>query len=338
MDYGSDEFHSRLAQEAFQGWLRWNEECFDRPLFHRTGFLLLSRRPFDEGGFEADSFASLSGRGVPVERLPPEELRRRFPVWSSEVYSDSYLSLDAGWVESGEVVRSLAAHALTLGIEFVQGRASRVLDRSGRVTGISLADGSEREADAVVVAAGAWTGRVVPELSDLMRPNAMPVVLFAPDDPHPFEAARFPPWGADIAGTGWYGFPVGRDGIVKIGHHGIGRRGEPDEPGSIPDGWEERVRAFLRESIPQLATAALAGERICFYCDTPDGAFWISRHHSIEGLAIASGGSGHGFKFAPVLGPLVADAVEGRAEPSLAPFAWRPGVATSKEDARYSGA
>lgn len=337
MDYGTDHFHSRLAETSFDGWLAWNREIFGRPLFHRTGFLLLSRRPFREGGFEADSFASLSARNVPTERLGPDQLRNRFPAWNAELYPDAYLSLHAGWVESGEAVQSLAQRALETGVEFSPGRVDAVVTTGDRVTGVSLRDGGRLDADAVVVAAGAWTGRLIPELRELLIPNGMPVVFLAPEDPGAFEAARFPPWGADIAGTGWYGFPAGSDGIVKIGHHGLGSGGTPDHPGSIPAGWEDRVRSFLRDSIPSLATAPLVGERVCFYCDTPDGAFWIARHPSIEGLTVSAGGSGHGFKFAPVLGGLAADAVEGRGGPALDRFAWRPGAGTAREDARYHG-
>jgi sarcosine oxidase / L-pipecolate oxidase len=65
--------------------------------------------------------------------------------------------------------------------------------------------------------------------------------------------------------------------------------------------------------------------RICLYCDSRDGHFWIARDLDRPRVVVAAGDSGHGFKFAPVLGPLIADVVEGRPDPLQPRFAWRPG-------------
>ncbi|HJT45762.1 MAG TPA: hypothetical protein VJ721_05760, partial [Chthoniobacterales bacterium] len=73
------------------------------------------------------------------------------------------------------------------------------------------------------------------------------------------------------------------------------------------------------------------------YCDTHDGDFWIAPDPDRPGLIIAAGDSGHGFKFAPVLGAIIADAVEERENRWLEKFRWRPGVqpGASKEAARF---
>ena len=332
-DYGSDEVLSRAAQECLEGWRRWNRERFHRPLFHEVGFVLLRRSPMSPGSFEHASFTSLSGRGMAVDRLDADSIRRRFPAWNADLYTDGYLSLEAGWAESGEVVRALLEDAEAAGVDVARDRAEGLWSRNGRVVGARLAGLGAVEADRVVVAAGAWTPRLLPELG--MRASAMPVLLFAPEDPRPFRPPAFPVWGADIARTGWYGFPAGDDGIVKIGHHGRGWEGEPEQPGSVPREWEVRCRAFLEESLPGLARAPLAGSRVCHYCDSPDGDFWIAPDPDREGLVVAAGGSGHGFKFAPLLGGWIADVVEDA--PPRERFRWRPGVSPGTEDARYRG-
>ena len=322
-DYGGDEFLSRLAETSLRGWRRWNRERFTRPLFHEVGFLLLRRSPMDEGGFEYASFRSLRDRGMKVERLDARLLRRRFPAWNAEVYPDGYLSHEAGWAESGEVVRQLVDQGVQAGVTLLRDRGVSLVDRSGRAGGVELASGRTLEADTVVVATGAWA-------PGLFRPSGMPVLLFAPEDPAAFRPPSFPVWGADIARTGWYGFPAGPDGVVKIGHHGTGYSADPDRPPEVSAEWEARCRAFLAESLPGLASAPRVGSRSCFYCDSRDGDFWIDRDPERPGLVVATGGSGHGFKFAPVLGDLVASVVEGGApEPR---FRWRPA-----EEARYTG-
>ena len=96
------------------------------------------------------------------------------------------------------------------------------------------------------------------------------------------------------------------------------------------------MRRFLADSFPSLADAPVVFNRVCFYCDTKDGDFWIAPDPDRTGLTIAAGDCGHGFKFAPVLGGIIADAVEGKVNPK---FRWRsevkPGVA--KEAARFQG-
>jgi glycine/D-amino acid oxidase-like deaminating enzyme len=77
-------------------------------------------------------------------------------------------------------------------------------------------------------------------------------------------------------------------------------------------------REFLRENLPDLASAPVRGTRLCLYCDTFDGDFWIDHDPARPGLVVAAGDSGHGFKFAPILGGLIADIVE------RTPNAWGP--------------
>ncbi|MEK7277247.1 MAG: hypothetical protein AAB427_07855 [Chloroflexota bacterium] len=77
--------------------------------------------------------------------------------------------------------------------------------------------------------------------------------------------------------------------------------------------------------------------RACLYCDTWDGHFWIAPDPAREGVVVATGGSGHGYKFAPVLGGLIADAVEGQRNPYSHKFRWRPEVRLrrNEEEARF---
>ena len=112
----------------------------------------------------------------------------------------------------------------------------------------------------------------------------------------------------------------------------------PDSPQRVVSMEEEaRVRSFVASTFPALADAPIVHKRICLYCDTHDGHFWFAPDPERPGLVIATGDSGHGFKFAPVLGDIIADAVEGNSNPLLQKFRWRPEVrpGQEKEGARY---
>lgn len=335
-DYGPDAFYHDLAQRALDGWDRWNVG-WERPLYHETGFLLLAGDRMAPGGFEHESLQFHLRRESGIQRVDAQVLADRHPAWSPELYPDGYFNPRAGWADSGEVLRRLLEAGAETGVEHRRGAVETVLERESRVEGVRLQGGEELAADRVVAAAGAWTPRILPELTEVLEAVAQPVLFLAPEDPEPFHPPAFPPWAADIAGTGWYGFPALPDGIVKIGHHGVGVPVDPDEPGEVPEDHVRRCRDFLGRAIPPLAVAPVVRKRMCLYCDAADGDFLIAEDPGREGLVVASGGSGHAFKFAPLLGELVADAVEGRGNPWLHRFAWREEAQRLTEAARYLG-
>jgi glycine/D-amino acid oxidase-like deaminating enzyme len=334
MDYGSDEFYAALAERAIAGWRSWNV-VLGEAVYHEVGFLLLTGEPMREGTFEGDSFAVLSRRGRTLERLDGRAIARRFPAWAGAGYVDGYFNPTAGYARSGRTVELLASRVAASGVDLrTRTPVARLVESRSRVTGIELAGGERIDAETVVVAAGAWTPILLPHLADVLRPVAQPVVHFRPSAPQRFAAPSFPVWGADIARTGWYGFPLA-DGVVKIGNHGPGRIADPRAPRAVDAPTLERFRAFVRAALGDLADAPAVASRICFYCDTPDGDFWIDRDPSRPGLVVAAGGSGHAFKFAPVLGPIVADVVEGRPNADARRFAWRTPSAEHREQARH---
>jgi glycine/D-amino acid oxidase-like deaminating enzyme len=128
--------------------------------------------------------------------------------------------------------------------------------------------------------------------------------------------------------------------VVKIANHGPGREMSPDSPERVVTAEDEKsLREFLASTFPSLSDAPIVYTRVCMYCDTHDGHFWIARDPEHEGLVVAAGDSGHGFKFAPVLGEIIADAVEGKDNPLLDKFRWRPEVraGTDTDAARSKG-
>jgi glycine/D-amino acid oxidase-like deaminating enzyme len=335
MDYGADRLYMSLMESAIAGWRAWND-AWERPLFHETGFLLLTRGEMQPGEYEYESFGLLQARGHRPERLNAVELAERFPAWAHGVYTDGYFNPEAGWAESGEVVRQLHLMAANEGVAIREGtQVTDLISRSGHIRGVIAANGRNLEGDSVVVAAGAWTPKLLPWLSDRIRPVGQPVLHFRADPVEAYRPPSFVPWAADISHTGWYGFGALQDGTLKIANHGPGRQLAPDAPRQVDSQAESMFREFLAESLPSLAEAELIGTRLCLYADTWDGDFYVAGDPDRPGLVVASGGSGHGFKFAPVLGDLIADAVEGRKDQAADRFAWRPAGDAGHEEARY---
>ena len=335
MDYGDDELFTSLAEESIEGWGRWNLQ-WGAELYHNDGFLIVTSQTMSPGMFEHDSFELVKSRGVGPVRISSEVLKRRFPAWAFDRYVDGFLSPRGGWVEADKVVARLVEQARAVGVLVTSGTSMVSLIEDGpRVGGVVTADGLQRRADYVVVAAGPWTPTLLPYLQDVMWPVGQPVLYFRPENPADYRLPHFPPWAADISRTGWYGFPAMEDGVLKISNHGSGRRMLPDASREVPPVEERRFRRFLRETFPSLADAPLIDSRYCLYCDTWDGNFWIDHDPDREGLVVATGGSGHGFKFAPVLGKLIADVLERAPNPHTSRFSWRPRGERKSERARH---
>jgi glycine/D-amino acid oxidase-like deaminating enzyme len=325
--YGPDEDYTALAERSIKLWRKWNEE-FCVELYHEVGVMFVRRREMQPGDFEYESFKILKKHGQKVERMNSAQLWKRFPAWNPEFYRDGVLELEAGYAESGRVVATLIGRAKSLGIELREGvRFSRLDERHDRVNGIVISDGQRVAGDFVVMAVGAWTPYLLPFTKKFFRTTGQPVFHLKPEKPDLFASECFPVFGADITTTGYYGFPINHDSVVKVANHGPGREMSPESPKrGVTAEDEKKLREFLASTFPSLADAPIVYSRVCMYCDTHDGHFWIARDPDRKGLVIAAGDCGHGFKFAPVLGEIIADAVEEKPNPILQKFRWRPEV------------
>jgi len=325
--YGADKEYTELAERSISLWRKWNIE-FGVELYHEVGVMFVRQQEIKPGDFEYESFKTLEQRGHKIEQMNSAQLWKQFPAWDPERYQDGVLELEAGYVESGCVVTTLIERAKSAGIELRESaRFSKLDEGDDRVKGIVLDDGQRISGDVVVVAVGAWTPYVLPFTQKFFRATGQPVFHLKPRQPELFAPERFPVFGADISMTGYYGFPLNREGIVKIARHGTGREMSPDSPNRmVTPQEEENFREFLSSTFPTLTDAPIVYTRVCMYCDTNDGHFWIAPEPERPGLIVATGDNGHGFKFAPVLGEIIADAVEEKSNPLLQKFRWRPEV------------
>ncbi|MCZ7683454.1 MAG: FAD-dependent oxidoreductase [Sandaracinaceae bacterium] len=330
LEYGADLFYTEAVEEALVRWralnARWGE-----PLFHETGVLFLTRGPMEPGSFEAESFALLTARGHALERLDEPAIAARFPTLSSRrahrrlLRSRGRLGRERArggraprrGARRGRGARGRARHRPA------RARRSRhgPLHRARRARG-GLRGGGGRRLHALAprVDVRVDAGRR-PAGPSLRAARARALRAAAP------RALR-----RRHPRTGWYGFGASDAGVVKIAHHGAGVPVDPAARRDVPADAEPRFRAFLRDTLPELAEAPLAGSRLCLYCDSADGDPWIARVPDRPGLVVASGGSGHAFKLAPLLGEWIACEVEDGRGPAR--LGWRDPSARA-EAARF---
>lgn len=327
MEYGSDEVYFRMAETAISGWKKWNE-LFEEEVYHETGFVLLCRDTLesDRQHFERHSYQMLQRYGYSPERWSGQKLKDRLPMLAQAQFAEGVYNAHAGYAESALVIEKLAAYARSLGVEIHEQQTAEILSaKNGRVESIKTKEGAVFYSDQVIIAAGAHTPYLVPELLPYMCITGHPVFWLKATDPLLFTQQQLPVFAADISNTGWYGFPLHpRHGVVKVARHAAGLAIHPDEDDRQVTADEiTQMRGMLRNSIPALASAPLVYTRRCLYTDTLDGHFWIDHHPEIANLVVATGGSGHAFKMGPVLGLMIVDAIEGKQGPWSDRFRWR---------------
>lgn len=340
MEYGSDRVYMALMEDAFRGWESWNKRWEKQglgPLFHETGILFLTREPMTPGSFEFESYQALRERGWSPQRLSPDTLKDSFPAWSEGGFRDGFFNPRAGFAESSKVVARLMDMAQAEGATLLTETPVESLIGSTEITGVRCKNGQLIEGDEVILCAGVWTSQLCPELAPCFTVSSHPVFHFKlPENSGAlFTRSSFPVFAADVTKTGVYGFPV-IDGVIKVATHGLGRQVTPESARELCESQHQGMRKFLEQSLPALKDAELVQSHLCFYCDTQDEEFWIARDPSRTGLTVASGGSGHGFKFAPLLGKWVHDVLEGIETSWTKKFSWRPKLrqALGNEEAR----
>ncbi len=340
MEYGRDTFYMEAVDQSIDIWHDWNLE-FGTAVYHETGFALLSSRSMEEPSqdYEWSSFNHLISHGHSPERLDADEIAKRFPAFGSGRYIDGFFHARAGYAESGRVVGLLRDKALALGIEIAEGiEISGLVSEGAQLTHLVTTRAIRIPVGHCIIAAGAATLNILPEMSDYLVSTGHPVFHVKPEFEADFIGEKFPVFAADISNSGWYGFPMHRKaGVVKIANHGVGIQIDPQKDSRILRGGDiDSFRSFINESIPTLATAPIVYTRRCLYSDTRDGHFWIDKHAKYNNLTVAAGGSGHAFKMAPLLGKWICAAAEGRRDDVPERFKWRRfgSVASNEEEAR----
>jgi len=291
-------------------------------LFHRIGSLDVSP---PEGKVFQGSLNACRLCGIGHEVLDAAELRRRFPALDPLPSMQGVYQPGSGFVIPEAAITAHVNLALAAGAE-IHGH-ERVLDWSRTAAGFVIrTDKGSYEAGQILVTAGAWIGQLLAEQRVPVTAERTVLGWFAPkQNAENFSERRLPVWIIDSPETGhFYGFPIHGIPGFKLGR----LREQPSPvvdplaPRREPDAADEAdLRGLIERCFPDAAGPVLSMET-CFFENTPDRAPIIDRLPGEEGIWVLGGFSGHGFKYASVVGEIARDLlIDGSSRFQLAPFA-----------------
>jgi glycine/D-amino acid oxidase-like deaminating enzyme len=309
--YGPDAIYVRMAARSLELW-RENEKRWDRHLYQRTGALWMVGSKND--GYEKSALPVLRDLGVAFEEITPAEAAKRYPQIRMDRIEWAIVEKDAGYLTARLACAAVMEGFVAEGGEYRQASVTPAAITGGRLTGVTLSEGTRLEADAYVFACGPWLGKIFPDLlGEVIRPTRQEVFFFGtPAGDARFSEDAFPVW-IDRGEKIWYGIPGNRWRGFKIADDTRGPAFDPTSGERVPSAEGLRAaRDYLGFRFPALKESPLLEARVCQYENSTDQNFIVDRHPLAENAWILGGGSGHGFKHGPALGELAAANILGQ--------------------------
>jgi glycine/D-amino acid oxidase-like deaminating enzyme len=299
--YGGYAGYGRMVVDAYAAWnALWAD--LGEALHVETGTLVLSGA---EGGWAAESVRNLAALGIAHARLSPTEMARRWAHLKPDGLVFVLHLAGGGVLLADRIVAALATH-LRSRIDLREG--ARVAEIDPARAAVRLADGATIAGDQLVVAAGPWMARLVPQLGARLTPSRQVLAYATPPTAQADHWQHCPMVLENTDSVGFYAVPPVAGTPLKIGDHHFTRAGDPDREREPSTDELAAVLALSRQRFVDGAGYRLAGGRTCFYTVTDDERFVL---HA-EGRALAlSPCSGHGFKFGAVIGQRVAATLAG---------------------------
>ena len=321
-DHGSSHGQTRMIRKAYfeepdyvpllhRTYELWREleELRDEQLYYATGLIEIS----PPGGSVVPGVRLAARRhNLPVEELDPQDFTDRYPGF---VLPDGYeviFEQDAGYLLVENSVTAHLQEAARLGVD-IRGDTP-VESWSADASGVTVRTADDSfAAEKLVITAGAWAARQLGDLDLGLRVVRKHSHWFSAD--HVYHTDHgCPAFFYETPDGEFYGFPQIDERGLKIGEHTGGAAVDnplsDDKSVELDD--QRRVQAFLQKHLPRVS-ATSTEHVVCYYTLSPDRNFIVDIHPEHERVVIAAGLSGHGFKFTPVLGEILADlALNGR--------------------------
>jgi sarcosine oxidase len=293
-----------LLRRAYENW---------RALERATGAELMTITGILETGIPGSqvvsgSLAAARLHDLPHEILSSRQVAARFPAFAVPDGWESIFQPDGGFLRPERAIETHVAAARALDAETRLNCAVMSVEPTAGGVRLVLDSGAAIQAGAVIVSAGAWIGELFPELKPHLRLTRQVLGWFDPPQPALVTPDRFPVFLLEFEDDIIYGFPDFAGNGVKAASHKTGREwltaAAARQDGDDADA--DRIFAALTRFVPG-AAGPLRNIKTCIYTNTQDQDFILAPHGLYPRIVLASPCSGHGFKFASIIGEILAD-------------------------------
>ena len=292
-----------LVRRSYELWHEM-EETAGEELMVTTGSI---RAGAPDSPFFLNAQEACDLHSIPYEILTASEVNKRFPGYRFPEEISSVYQADGGFLLPERCIVTHVQAAERAGADVHS--QETVLDWEVRGDGVQVrTDRDTYTAGRLVVTAGPWAANLVPELAAYAVPERQVMGWFQPKRPELYAADAFPVFGVFTEEGRYYGFPSHAVPGFKIGRaHHLLQKVDPDAiDREVHPEDEDILRQVVNRYFP-LAAGKLLDGKTCMYTNTPDEHFMIGTLDGQPQVSVAAGFSGHGFKFASVIGEIMAD-------------------------------
>jgi sarcosine oxidase len=297
-----------LVQESFTRWEELQQQTKQTLLFRSScANIGTPDSPIIQGVQRAACEHHLA-----AETYADKELRTGLPQFNLPENYVVVLEARAGWLRVEDCVLTLQRQARHYGAELHE--RERVLRWKSDQKEVQVdTNRGSYAAKSLIITAGPWAAQSLQDLHLPLHVMRQVQLWFEPPGGDQYRSPAFPIFIVDTPNGAFYGLPGDAGTGLKLAqHYGAPELNSPAEiDRTFSDNDVSPVRRFLRQYLPAVADAALTGYSVCMYTLTPDRHFIIDRHPHHPNVALACGFSGHGFKFAPVVGEILGDLIQG---------------------------
>jgi sarcosine oxidase len=305
-----------LLTKAYENWKALEEETGTQ-IYFPTGLVYFGNpdHPFMKGVKQSASLYDIE-----LEKPSPKDASIRFPQFKLPANFETLFEPDAGFLTPENAIRLYARQAAMHEAEIHSNE--KVMGWTEDGSGIIVAtDKGSYQGKRLIITAGAWTGKIIPQLSKKIKITRQFVAWVNPGNWSDFIMDNFPCWllADDTMPGCYYGFPIlsedrfGEPGGLKMARHYPAIHTDPDNVNRQISAEDENDLKYVADKYFNHPFHSILAYKICLYANSPDENFIIDKVPGFgEKVVIACGFSGHGFKFASVIGEILADlATEG---------------------------
>lgn len=314
--YGNDELYTRMAVESLKLWENLERES-EQKILLPTGLLMLQGEDPSANGFNESSYRTLSRMKLGAEQLEAEELKKRFPQFRAK---RGFFDPHGGVLLASKALSVLSSLIEKDGVKVRKGAARKLI--FGNQPSIETTDGESVRFRKLVVTIGPWSNSLLSPKLAPMVPTRQQLIYFKPHDLARFRSKQCPVFFTDKH----YGLPAaGIDG-VKVSPKELNEPVDPESANwSVDNEQIAECREVCRRFVPGLSDGEVVRTKVCLYDMTENSDFVLDRDPDHPEIIYGYGFSGHGFKFAPLIGTLLAElALDKKPRLSLEKFSADP--------------